>query len=78
REIYKEADDWHGGGGEATTSDDGVDPDYFDLASPNQNTQEIELSSYKPNAPAGDSAAFAEIKKSFLQVKFSPYLQVAK
>ncbi len=78
REIYKEADDWHGGGGEATTSDDGVDPDYFDLASPDQNTQEIELSSYKPNAPAGDTAAFAEIKKSFLQVKFSPYLQVAK
>jgi len=78
REIYKEADDWHGGGGEATTSDDGVDPDYFDLASPDQNTQEIELSSYKPNAPAGDSSAFAEIKKSFLQVKFSPYMQVAK
>jgi len=78
REIYKEADDWHGGGGEATTSDDGVDPDYFDLASPDQNTQEIELSSYKPNAPAGDASAFAEIKKSFLQVKFSPYLQSAK
>jgi len=78
REIHKEADDWYGGGGEDTFSEDGVDPDYYDLASPSQTTQEIELSSYKPNAPAGDTSAFAVIEKSYLQVKFSPYLQVTK
>ena len=78
REIYKEADEWHGGGGESTKSEDGVDPDYYDLASPDQNTQEVELSSYKPNAPAGDTQAFAEIKKSYLQIKFSPFLQASK
>ena len=73
REVYKTAEDWHGGGGEATTSEDGVDPDFYDLASPDQNTQETELSSYNPNAPAGDTTGFAEIKKSYLQVKFAPY-----
>lgn len=76
REIYKEANEWHGGGGEATTYEDGVDPDFYDLASPNQNTQEVELSSYNPNAPAGDTSGFAGIKKSYLQIKFTPYPQM--
>lgn len=74
REIYKEVNEWHGGGGEDTTAEDGIDPDFYDLASPNQNTQEIELAGYKPNAPAGESQSFAEIKKSYLEIKFSPRL----
>jgi len=74
REIYKEAEEWHGGGGEDTVAEDGVDPDFYDLASPDQNTQEIELAGYKPNAPAGESQSFAEIKKSYLEIKFSPFL----
>lgn len=74
REIYKEAEEWHGGGGEDTVAEDGVDPDFYDLASPNQNTQEIELAGYKPNAPSGENQSFAEIKKSYLEIKFSPFL----
>ena len=73
REVYKTAEEWHGGGGEATTSEDGVDPDFYDLAGSDQNTQEMELSTYNPNSPAGDTSGFAEIKKSYLQVKFAPY-----
>ena len=75
REIYKEAEEWHGGGGEDTVAEDGADPDFYDLASPDQNTQEIELAGYKPNAPAGESQSFAEIKKSYLEIKFSPFLR---
>lgn len=74
REIYREAEEWHGGGGEDTVAEDGVDPDFYDLASPDQNTQEIELAGYGANAPAGESRSFTEIKKSYLEIKFSPFL----
>lgn len=71
REVYKETTEWHGGGGEDTGAEDGTDPDFYDLASPDLETQEAELSSYKSLAPAGDTSAFATIKKSYLTVTFS-------
>lgn len=71
REVYREATEWHGGGGEDTGTEDGTDPDFYDLASPDRETQEAELSSYKSLAPAGDKDAFATIKRSYLTVTFS-------
>ncbi|MFA5339033.1 MAG: glucodextranase DOMON-like domain-containing protein [Candidatus Omnitrophota bacterium] len=73
REVYKVADEWHGGGGESTTAEDGVDPDFYDLAGLEKTTQETELSSYGSNKAPGDPSGFAEIKRSYLQVKFAPY-----
>lgn len=71
REIYKEAVEWHGGGGEATTAEDGVDPDFYDLAGSDKATQESELGSYNASSPAGETSGFAVIKKSYLTVNFS-------
>lgn len=71
REIYKAATEWHGGGGEETTAEDGVDPDFYDLAGSDKGTQESELGSYNASAPAGDANGFAVIKKSYLTVTFS-------
>ena len=71
REVFRDPTEWHGGGGEDAGAEDGVDPDVYDLASPDIETQEAELSSYKSLAPAGDTSAFATIKKSYLSVTFS-------
>ena len=71
REIYKEATEWHGGGGEDTTAEDGVDPDFYDLAGSDKTTQESELGSYNTSSPAGETGGFAVIKKSYLTVNFS-------
>lgn len=71
REVWRESNEWHGGGGEDRGAEDDIDPDFYDLASPDRETQEAELSSYKSLAPAGDKDAFATIKKSYLTVTFS-------
>ncbi|KPK41421.1 MAG: hypothetical protein AMJ78_05545 [Omnitrophica WOR_2 bacterium SM23_29] len=71
REVWRKSDEWHGGGGEDTGAEDGTDPDFYDLASPDRETQETELSSYKSLDPAGDTRSFATIKKSYLPVTFS-------
>lgn len=71
REVYRESTEWHGGGGEDTGVEDDVDPDFYDLASPDRETQESELSSYKSLAPAGDTSSFAMIKNSYLTITFS-------
>ncbi|MFH1778912.1 MAG: glucodextranase DOMON-like domain-containing protein, partial [Candidatus Omnitrophota bacterium] len=69
REMEVESSEWHGGGGEES-GDDGVDPDYYDLASPDKETQEKELGSYKEGADPGNTDAFATIEKSYLIVNF--------
>lgn len=71
REVWRESNEWHGGGGEDRGAEDDIDPDFYDLASPDRETQEAELSSYKSLAPAGDKDAFATIKRSYLTVTFS-------
>lgn len=69
REIKDTESEWNGGGGEES-ADDGVDPDFYDLASPDTATQEKELASYKEGADPGDTDAFATIEKSYLIVNF--------
>lgn len=71
REVFRESTEWHGGGGEDRGAEDDTDPDIYDLASPDRDTQEAELSSYKSLAPAGDTSSFATIKNSYLTVTFS-------
>lgn len=71
REVFEEATEWHGGGGEGDDGDTGPDPDVYDLASPSMEIQEKELSSYKASAPAGDPDGFCTIKDSFVTVTFA-------
>lgn len=71
REVYKTADEWHGGGGEGKTGETGPDPDVYDLAGSDKKTQEQELAGYKPAGEPGETTAYAVISKSFLQVKFA-------
>ena len=72
RAVYKNGDEWHGGGGAAN----GSNPSFYDLISPDKRTQEMELSGYNPNAARGDPSGFAEIKNSYIQIKFAPYPQM--
>lgn len=71
REIYKEADEWHGGGGEGKSGETGPDPDVYDLAGSDKETQEKELSGYNPKGEPGETIAYATIYKSYLTVKFA-------
>lgn len=66
RKIDAEAGEWNGGGG----APNGSNPYVYDLAGADKETQEKELGSYDPNAPADDPAGFATIEKSFLRVDF--------
>jgi hypothetical protein len=70
REIEEVESEWHGGGGE-TSDEDGVDPDFYDLAAWSTDVQEKELSSYDENGNPGDEEAFAVIKDSYLEVTFA-------
>jgi len=70
REIEQETSEWHGGGGE-TSDENGPDPDVYDLASPDKETQEKELSSYDPTGDPEDINSYATIKRSYLVVTFS-------
>lgn len=71
REIFKEHEEWHGGGGEGKTGETGPDPDIYDLAGADKKTQEEELSSYNPKGEPGETTAYATITKSYLTVKFA-------
>lgn len=71
REMGKTATEWHGGGGIGTGDEGEVDPDVYDLASPNQEIQQKELSSYNPEGEWGKEEAFATIRESYLSVSFS-------
>lgn len=71
REVYEEATEWHGGGGEGDEDESGSDPDVYDLASPSMEIQEKELSSFKASAHAGDPDGFCTIKDSFVTVTFA-------
>lgn len=71
REVYKERNEWHGGGGEGKSGESGPDPDIYDLAGAPQKTQEEELSKYNPRGEPGDTTAYATIYKSYLTVKFA-------
>ncbi len=71
REVYKQAEEWHGGGGEGKSGETGPDPDIYDLAGADKKTQEEELASYKPIAEPGDTTAYATIYKSYLTIKFA-------
>ena len=73
REIEEASSEWHGGGGEESDLD-GVDPDYYDLASPDKEVQEKELNSYRAGADPGDTDAFATINESYLIVNFGGYV----
>ena len=69
REIESNSSEWHGGGGE-TSDENGLDPDAYDLASPDRETQENELSSYDLNGELGDITSYATIRRSYLTVTF--------
>lgn len=71
REVYKEFEEWHGGGGEGKSGETGSDPDVYDLAGADKKTQEQELSSYNPRGEPGDTTSYATIYKSYLAVKFA-------
>ena len=71
REIYRERGEWHGGGGEGKSGQTGPDPDIYDLAGADKETQEKELAGYKPRGEPGDTTAYAVIYKSYLTVKFA-------
>jgi hypothetical protein len=71
REVFEEATEWHGGGGEGDESEVGPDPDVYDLASPSLEIQEQELGSFKASANAGDPDGFATIKDSYVTVSFA-------
>ena len=73
REVRKTTDEWHGRGG----ADNGENPNIYDLASPNTTTQERELGSFDVNARPRDPKGFAAIQKSYLEVRFSPFLNMA-
>lgn len=71
REVFKETEEWHGGGGEGKTGETGHDPDIYDLAGTDKKTQETELSGYNPKGEPGEATAYATISKSYLTVKFA-------
>lgn len=71
REVFKEAEEWHGGGGEGKSGETGPDPDIYDLAGADKKTQEQELASYKSTGEPGETTAYVTINKSFLTVKFA-------
>lgn len=74
REVYKEAEEWHGGGGEGKAGESGPDPDIYDLAGADKKTQEEELASYRPQGEPGDTTSYATIYKSYLTVRFAEKL----
>lgn len=66
RKVEEQASEWHGGGGAAN----GANPNVYDLAGADKETQERELGSYDPEAESGDPNGFATIDKSYLTVNF--------
>jgi hypothetical protein len=66
RKVDAERTQYHGGGG----AENGENPNVYDLAGADKETQEKELGSYDPNAKEGDPKGFATIEKSFLTVNF--------
>jgi hypothetical protein len=72
REVFEEADEWHGGGSDdMTMADDGVDPDLYDLAGADKEGQIADFSSYNANAAPGDENGFCKIKNSYIAVTFT-------
>lgn len=71
REMASETSEWRGGGGCGDGDEGEVDPDVYDLASKDSQLQTKELSSYRKHAPKGEEDAFAEIKDSYLTVRFA-------
>ena len=71
REVYQEATEWHGGGGQGSDGKPGSSPNCFDLASPSSEIQAKELGSYKGSANPGDPDGFCTIKDSYVTVTFA-------
>ncbi len=68
REVDARASQWHGGGGEGSFNEDGVDCDLYDLASPSSEMQQQDLGGFAPNGSG--SSDYPEIKNSWLEIKF--------
>jgi hypothetical protein len=72
REIYRQQDDWHGGGSKDPTQfEDGSDPDAYDLIGASPQKQVEDLASYKPYEDHPDPKYFCVIKNSFVTVHFA-------